>query len=95
MYYYLLLSNSIVVCLVLADSDYNATTIEVEFGSLDEALQMTCVPLPIIDDEITNEADEQFSVVLRSVSPEGITISDTEACVTIIDDDGKHSLQSL
>ena len=47
-----------------------------------------CVPLLIIDDEIANEADEQFSVMLLDVSPEG-NIDGEATCVTIVDDDSK------
>ena len=45
--------------------------------------------MPVIDDDVANEADEQFSMVITEVTPAG-NITDGESCVTIIDDDSKH-----
>lgn len=49
---------------------------------------MTCIPLQIVDDDIANEADEQFLVMLLDVSPAG-NIDDETTCITIVDDDSK------
>ena len=72
----------------LAGSDYNVTTTELEFQAMDEVSQTMCAPLLIIDDDIANEADEQFSVILLDVSPAG-NIDGEVTCITIIDDDSK------
>ena len=55
---------------------------------IDDNLQMLCTTIPIINDTIANEPDEQFSVTLTSASPVG-TFGEDTTCVTIIDDDRK------
>ena len=67
-----------------AGSDYEATTITVTFESCDS--QEICGSVPIINDTIANELNEQFSVTLISAIPEG-RFGDNETCITIIDDD--------
>ena len=59
------------------------------FQSNDEAEQTVCFLVPIFDDSIANEADEQFTVTLTDVSPVA-TVINNETCVTILDDDGKN-----
>ena len=56
--------------------------------------QMICIPLPVIDDLIANEANEQFSVTLTSVTPPMTDVGNNVTCVTIIDDDGKYTPSS-
>ena len=64
------------------------------FQSNDEAEQMVCFLVPIFDDSIANEADEQFTVTLTDVSPVA-TVINNETCVTILDDDGKNAYSVL
>ena len=66
----------------LADLDYKAATVMLNFNSTNPA--MKCTTIQIISDNMTEE-NEQFSVVLTSVSPDGIIMEDT-ACITIIDE---------
>ena len=73
-----------------ADSDYQSTTITVTFeptvGS--ETAEVMCGNIPIIDDTVAGEPDEQFSVLLVSVNPVGNFANDAdESCITILDDD--------
>ena len=56
------------------------------FEPQNESLQIVCGTVKIINDEITNEPDEQFSVRLTNVIP-GEIIGEDVACITIIDDD--------
>ena len=71
-------------------SDYSSTVLTVTFVPTDDQIsQEICIPLPIIDDLIANEADEQFSVVLIDVTPTA-NVGNNETCVTIIDNDGKY-----
>ena len=72
----------------IADLDYNSTAIMIVFGASEDRLQTMCVPLPIIDDLIANEADEEFLVTLKDVFPVG-NIGNSDTCVTVIDDDSK------
>jgi hypothetical protein len=55
------------------------------------AAEMMCGTIPIIDDAIAGEPDEQFSVRLISANPVGSFADDaSESCITILDnDDGK------
>ena len=50
--------------------------------------QIKCTNIQILDDEITNEPDEQFSMTLTSATPFG-DFSNTTAVITITDNDGK------
>ena len=59
----------------------------------DQISQEMCILLPIIDDLIANEANEQFSVALVDLTPMAV-IDNNETCVTIIDNDGKYILSS-
>ena len=55
-----------------------------------ESAEMRCGNVPIIDDTVAGEPDEQFSVRLISANPPG-NFSNDETCVTIVDnDDGKR-----
>ena len=56
-------------------------------SSDDGSPQTLCGIVPIINDMIGNEPDEEFSVRLISASPDG-DFGDSESCITIIDDDG-------
>ena len=49
-----------------------------------------CGSVPIIDDTIVGEPDEEFSVTLVSSDPPGARFGDRESCITITDDDGEH-----
>ena len=59
----------------------------------DQISQEMCILLPIIDDLIANEANEQFSVALVDLTPMAV-IDNNETCVTIIDNDGKYIFSS-
>lgn len=51
--------------------------------------QILCADVPIIDDMLGNEPNEQFSVQFVSSEPFGIFDPTSEVCVTIEDDDSK------
>lgn len=73
-----------------ADVDYVASnTLMATFLPSDEALSERCVEIPIIDDQLGNEPNEQFSVKVSTFSPSELQVENDEACVTIIDDDGR------
>ena len=60
-----------------------------EFENVDQGLFTACAMIPIIDDLLGNEPDELFSVTFSSFSPIGLEGDVAEACVTIVDNDGK------
>ena len=66
----------------LADLDYRAARVMLTFDSTNPG--MRCTIIQIFSDNETEE-QEQFSVILTSVSPDGIIMEDT-ACITIIDE---------
>ena len=73
-----------------ADADYRTTTIMVTFMPSDlGTTQRLCGNVPIIDDMVGNEPNEEFSVTLVSTNPPGAQFGDRESCITIIDDDGE------
>ena len=72
-----------------ADADYSTTTIMVTFMPSDQGVQELCGIVPIIDDMIGNEPNEELSVTLISSDPPGAKFGDRESCITIIDDDGE------
>ena len=73
-----------------ADADYRTTEIAVTFTPSDEGTTRSlCGSVPIINDMIGNEPDEEFSVTLVSTMPPGGSFGDRESCITIIDDDGE------
>ena len=47
-----------------------------------------CRNVQIIDDELSNEPDEQFSVALTNANPVGV-FGVSESCITITDDDSE------
>ena len=49
---------------------------------------MICGQVQIMDDEVANEANEQFSVSLVSAIPTSVFRS-SETCITIVDNDGE------
>ena len=55
---------------------------------MDEASQMMCGRIQIIDDLLAYEPDEQFSVSLVSATPTGV-FGSNETCITIMDNDGE------
>ena len=59
-----------------------------EFIPSDEGTTTRCANVPIIDDQLGNEALEPFSVSFVSISPAGQEGPDRETCVFIVDDDG-------
>ena len=76
------------------DADYDNTTIMVTFqasGDVPGSTQRLCGSVPIIDDMVGNEPNEEFSVTLISASPDG-RFGDKESCITIIDDDSESVL---
>ena len=76
----------------IAGSDYQSTTITVTFEPTEgnEIAEMICGNVPIIDDTVAREPDEQFSVRLMSANPVGNFNNDaSESCVTILDDDDR------
>lgn len=72
---------------IVADSDYRTMTFQVLFQPMGSVMQI-CRNVRIIDDEISNEPDEQFSVSLVNANPIGV-FSVSESCITITDNDGK------
>ena len=55
--------------------------------------QTVCENVPIMDDNLGNEGDELFSVIITSVSSDKIMIGpNDESCVTILDDDSESDL---
>ena len=55
--------------------------------------QTVCGNVPIMDDDLGNEGDELFSVIITSVSGDKIMIgTNDESCVTILDDDSESDL---
>ena len=58
------------------------------FSASDEAPQPFCIDVPINDDAIANEPEEEFSMTLISAVPAGEFVEDT-SCITIVDNDGK------
>ena len=60
-----------------------ALTRSVRFDSATQ--NSMCVRVQVLDDELANESDEQFSVSLVSAS----MISSSESCITIVDNDGE------
>jgi hypothetical protein len=52
--------------------------------------QELCGIVPINNDMIGNEPNEEFSVTLVSSDPPGAKFGDKESCITIIDDDGER-----
>ena len=74
-----------------ADSDYSPISREITIGPTTEAGR-ACVTIPIIDDELANEDDEQFSVGFDLSGSPLVAGTNAEACVTITDNDGKNHL---
>ena len=72
-------------------SDYVATIVMLTFVPSDKIL---CATIPIINDRVPSEPDEQFSVTLTSASPVGI-FGESTTCVTIIDDDRKWLMRCV
>ena len=72
-----------------ADSDYSPISREITIGPTTE-VGRACVTIPIIDDELANEDDEQFSVGFDLSGSPFVTGRNAEACVTITDNDGKN-----
>ena len=55
--------------------------------------QTVCGNVPIMDDDLGNEGDELFSVIITSVSGDKVMIGpNNESCVTILDDDSESDL---
>lgn len=53
--------------------------------------QMQCFSVDIIDNNVGNEPDKQFTVIITDISNPVITVGSTnESCVIINDDDGKQ-----
>ena len=65
-----------------------------EFTASTEVQQVRCFPVPVIDDDVSNEPEEQFSLVITDVSPVG-RISDGEIRITIIDNDSKSYFNNM
>ena len=76
-----------------ADFDYAQTTVMLTFVPTDEGTQTMCFNVTIIDDSLGNEPDEQFSVTITDAVPAGSV--DSEACVTIVDNDSESKLIEL
>ena len=61
------------------------------FMPSDEGTQIMCFNASIIDDLLGNEPDEEFSVTISSIVPAGsVSGVDTEACITIVDNDSEY-----
>ena len=79
-----------------ADADYRTTTIMVTFMPSDlGTIQRLCGNVPIIDDTVANEPNEEFSVTLVSTDPSGARFGDKESCITIIDNDGEYIMACI
>ena len=63
------------------------TQIIVNFEPRNESRQTRCGTVVIIDD-MADEPDEQFAVILTSASPVG-NLTEDMTCITIIDNDRK------
>ena len=57
------------------------------FSPSNESSQRQCATVPIIDDTLGNEPDEQFSVIVVLSEPSVALGQTLEICVTILDDD--------
>ena len=80
---------NLLLLLYAAGSDYETTTGMVTFEPNDSDMGRQCATVPITDDTLGNEPNELFSVTFTSANPAGSFPPDgSEACVTIIDDDG-------
>ena len=73
-----------------ANSDYRAAA-ATELLNFVPSDRIKCINIQIVDDDITNEPDEEFSVTLTSATPFG-DFSTTTAVITIIDNDRKSRL---
>ena len=69
-------------------NEYTAVTREVTFGPGQSTVDIT---IPIVDDTIPQEPDRDFTVMVVP-GPSIITLPDTDATVTVFDDDGKSLL---
>ena len=53
--------------------------------------QMQCFSVDVTDNDVGNEPDKKFTVIITDISNPAITVGSTnESFVTIIDDDGKQ-----
>ena len=72
--------------------DYTTTVFMVTFEPSGTG-QMLCGNVSIINDNLGNEGDELFSVVIRNVSSSKVSIGpNSESCVTIVDDDSEYNV---
>ena len=70
--------------------DYTTSTLMLTFQPSNDG-QMLCGNVSIINDNLGNEGDELFSVVITNVSSNKVLIGpNNESCVTIVDDDGEY-----
>ena len=70
--------------------DYTTSTLTLTFELSNDG-QMLCGNVSIINDNLGNEGDELFSVVITSVSSNKVSIGpNSESCVTIVDDDSEY-----
>ena len=58
--------------------------------TIDENQRMGCLDIPIIDDSIEHEQNEQFMVQFTVLTPGVETGQPNTSFVTIIDNDGKY-----
>ena len=73
-----------------AGSDYEVTTFTLTFQpSLEGKQQMHCGRIPIINDMVGNEPNEEFLVTFSTIEFGTVLV----ACIIIIDDDGKHYME--
>ena len=72
--------------------DYTTSTFMVMFKPATDG-QTLCGNVPIINDDVGNEGDELFSVVITNVSSSKVSIGpNSESCVTIVDDDSEYNV---
>ena len=74
-----------------AESDYTPVSLQVVVGPT-SGPERACVTVPIIDDNLANEADEPFSIQFNVSGSPLVVGANAEACVTIIDNDGEIHL---
>ena len=79
------------ISILAAGDDYRTTTFMLMFMPSSDG-QKLCGKVPIIDDMLANEGNEQFSVRITSISNPRVGGQNSETCVTIIDDDGTFVL---
>lgn len=72
-----------------SEPDYEPILMDLEFQPSDSEQQTETVTIPIIDDEILENSEEELSLVLSSTDT-SVIFSPEETSIVIVDDDGKR-----